>query len=187
MITETAQKRNISQDAPFQAALANLEAMSCQVGLTIWDLAAATHVSPRTLQRWFAGHGTSFGQELRSARATWAIDALEFAPDLDLVFLANAVGFRAAPRLNEAMRDVVNCTPSVIRRGALARLPAYDQHERQMRAQIAAYGLLGELPSARRFREWAEVKLAEWEAGGRRRDFPSITGACRPLPFSSTL
>jgi AraC-like DNA-binding protein len=83
--------------------------------LTVEDAARALRISTRSLQRMLKDNGTSFQQEIRTARFLKAEELVRSTDD-KLSVIAGRVGITEGA-LTQLFREKVGCTPAEYRRG----------------------------------------------------------------------
>lgn len=109
---------NRSHHSLIEHAKRYARAMIADPNLEILAIARAQGVSPRTLQRAFAAHGTGVMQWLRAERLALAVAALADTAQRDrsIAQIAFALGFRDLAAFSRSFKSRQGCTPSEWRR-----------------------------------------------------------------------
>ncbi|MGY1809570.1 helix-turn-helix domain-containing protein [Blastococcus sp. SYSU D00669] len=102
-----------------ERVLAHLAARYADPRLDADRVAAACHLSRRTLFRLFEGEPEGLGDVLRRLRVTAAQDLLRTQPRMPLAAVAGRCGFAGEAQFHRAFRAVTGSTPAAYRRAAL--------------------------------------------------------------------
>nr|WP_279591236.1 AraC family transcriptional regulator [Modestobacter marinus] len=100
---------------------AYLTASCTDPGLDADAVAAACHLSRRTLFRLFESEPESLGDALRRLRVAAAQRLLREAPRLPLAAVAGRCGFSGDAQFHRAFRTVTGMTPAAYRQAAAGR------------------------------------------------------------------
>ncbi|MEJ2860113.1 AraC family transcriptional regulator [Actinomycetospora flava] len=92
--------------------------MAGEPGVSAEDVAAACHVSRRTLFRVLAAEGRSLRELLRDERVRRARVVLRAEPRLPIAAVAGRCGFAGEAQLHRAFREVVGVSPGSYRAGS---------------------------------------------------------------------
>lgn len=117
--------------------------------VTVSELALATGLSPRSLQRRLADQGTSVSMLLDEVRREMAVDALQ-TTDISMEALAHTLGYRAPATLTRAVKRWTGLTPSRLRRGVQAEVSAEDPVDKVAREVKSAARCPATLGSSRK-------------------------------------
>ena len=86
-------------------------------------VAKAVHMSPRTLRRKLAVHGSSLSSLLSEERRARAMAMLR-ATDLSIEELSERLGYGSVQNFTRAVRQWTGATPAAYRRSVTGRAPA---------------------------------------------------------------
>lgn len=89
--------------------------------LTVNDVAAVQHISPRTLARRLAAEDTTFQQTKDKLRRDIAIDMLN-KTDMPIAIIGNNLGFEDAAAFNRAFKTWTGSTPGAYRKQTYAKI-----------------------------------------------------------------